>query len=46
MNNTGLWGECLVALRDSLSEKQMKTWIHPLEASCDNGVLSIVAPNK
>ncbi|MBT5407235.1 MAG: ATP-binding protein, partial [Gammaproteobacteria bacterium] len=46
MNNTGLWGECLVALRDSLSEKQMKTWIHPLEASCDNGILSIVAPNK
>ena len=46
MNNTSLWGECLVALRDSLSEKQMKTWIHPLEASCDNGTLSIVAPNK
>ena len=46
MNNTGLWGECLVALRDSLSEKQMKTWIHPLEVSCDNGILSIVAPNK
>ena len=46
MNNTTLWGECLVALRNSLSEKQMKTWIHPLEVSCNDGTLSIIAPNK
>ena len=46
MNNTSLWAECLASLRDSLSEKQMKTWIHPLDVSYDNGTLSIVAPNK
>ncbi len=46
MNNTSLWDKCLQALCDVLSEKQMKTWIHPLEVSCNNKILSIVAPNK
>ena len=46
MNNTNLWDKCLEALCDSLSEKQMKTWIHPLEVSCDNDTLSVIAPNK
>ena len=46
MNNTNLWDKCLEALCDSLSEKQMKTWIHPLEVSCENDTLSVIAPNK
>ena len=46
MNNTGLWDKCLEAFCDSLSEKQMKTWIQPLEVSCSNDTLSVVAPNK
>ena len=46
MNNTGLWDKCLEAFCDSLSEKQMKTWIRPLEVSCNNDTLSVVAPNK
>jgi chromosomal replication initiator protein len=46
MNNTDLWDKCLEAFCDNLSEKQMKTWIHPLEVSCENDTLSIIAPNK
>ena len=46
MNNTGLWDKCLEAFCDSLSEKQMKTWIHPLEVSFNNDTLSVIAPNK
>ena len=46
MNNTDLWDKCLEAFCDNLSEKQMKTWIHPLEVSCENDTLSVIAPNK
>ena len=46
MNNTGLWDKCLEAFCDNLSEKQMKTWIHPLEVSFKNDTLSVIAPNK
>ena len=46
MNNTSLWDKCLEAFCDNLSEKQMKTWIHPLEVSCNSETLSVIAPNK
>ena len=46
MNNTGLWDKCLEAFCDNLSEKQMKTWIQPLEVSCNSDTLSVIAPNK
>ena len=46
MNNTNLWDKCLESFCDNLSEKQMKTWIHPLEASCNSDTLSVIAPNK
>ena len=46
MNNTGLWDKCLEAFCDNLSEKQMKTWIRPLEVSFKNDTLSVIAPNK
>ena len=46
MNNIDLWDKCLEELCDSLSEKQMKTWIQPLEVSWENNTLNIIAPNK
>ena len=46
MNITTLWDKCLKDMGDRLSDKQMKTWLHPLEVSLDNSTLSIVAPNK
>ena len=46
MNNTGLWDKCLEAFCDSLSEKEMKTYIHPLEVTYGDGTLSVIAPNK
>lgn len=46
MNITTLWDKCLKDIGDRLSDKQMKTWLHPLEVSLDNSTLSIVAPNK
>ena len=46
MNITKLWDKCLKDIGDRLSEKQMKTWLHPLEVKLDQNILSIVAPNK
>ena len=46
MNITTLWDKCLKDIGDRLSDKQMKTWLHPLEVSLENSTLSIVAPNK
>ena len=42
---TSIWGQCLKALEDELSEQQLNTWIRPLQAvEKDNG-LSLLAPN-
>lgn len=46
MNITTLWDRCLKDIAGRLSDKQMKTWLHPLEVSLDDSTLSIVAPNK
>lgn len=46
MNIATLWDKCLKDIADRLSDKQMKTWLHPLEVSLDDSTLSIVAPNK
>ena len=46
MNTTTLWNKCLKDIGDRLSDKQMKTWLHPLEVSLKETRLSIVAPNK
>jgi chromosomal replication initiator protein len=46
MNIATLWDKCLKDIGDRLSDKQMKTWLHPLEVSLENTTLSIVAPNK
>ena len=41
-----LWTQCLAAFNDVLSEKQMKTWFHPLEVKQISNTLKVVAPNK
>ena len=46
MNTTTLWNKCLKDIGERLSDKQMKTWLHPLEVSLNETKLSIVAPNK
>ena len=46
MKITALWDKCLKDIAGRLSEKQMKTWLHPLEVKLDEKTLSIVAPNK
>tara|TARA_Y100000748_G_scaffold226269_1_gene190663 strand:+ start:52 stop:1359 length:1308 start_codon:yes stop_codon:yes gene_type:complete len=46
MNITALWDKCLKDIGDRLSDKQMKTWLHPLEVRLNEKTLSIVAPNK
>ena len=46
MTETTLWTQCLAAFNDVLSEKQMKTWFHPLEVEQISNTLKVVAPNK
>tara|TARA_B100000953_G_scaffold234327_2_gene195726 strand:- start:965 stop:2269 length:1305 start_codon:yes stop_codon:yes gene_type:complete len=46
MNESVLWDKCLEAFNDVLSDKQMKTWFHPLEVQRDSNTLKVVAPNK
>ena len=46
MNEMTLWTQCLAAFNDVLSEKQMKTWFHPLEVKQVSNTLRVVAPNK
>ena len=46
MNEMTLWTQCLAAFNDVLSEKQMKTWFHPLEVKQISNTLKVVAPNK
>ena len=46
MNEITLWTQCLAAFNDVLSEKQMKTWFHPLEVKQISNTLKVVAPNK
>ena len=42
---TPIWGECLKALENELSEQQLNTWIRPLHAIEENDGLSLLAPN-
>ena len=45
-NNAKLWDSCLEVFRRVLSEKQMKTWLLPLEVNQDDKTLNVLAPNK
>lgn len=44
--NTGLWQQCLGRLEDELSSQQFNTWIRPLHAIEQTGVLRLLAPNR
>ena len=41
-----LWNRCLSQLESELSEQQLNTWIRPLQANVDRGVLHLLAPNR
>ena len=40
-----LWNDCLRVLQAELPEQQFNTWIRPLQAVDDDGVLRLLAPN-
>jgi chromosomal replication initiator protein len=46
MTDTILWDKCLDAFNSVLSEKQMRTWFHPLEVIRKDKTLNVIAPNK
>jgi chromosomal replication initiator protein len=41
-----LWNQCLRALQAELPEQQFNTWIRPLQAVDETGVLRLLAPNR
>ncbi|MBA3581453.1 MAG: chromosomal replication initiator protein DnaA [Gammaproteobacteria bacterium] len=41
-----LWSRCLEKLESELSEQQLNTWIRPLQAELNHGVLRLFAPNR
>ena len=45
-DNRTLWGKCLEIFARTLTDKQMKVWLHPLEVKKENRTLSVCAPNK
>ncbi|MEM7251695.1 MAG: chromosomal replication initiator protein DnaA [Pseudomonadota bacterium] len=45
MSATTLWQRCVEQLEQELSSHQLNTWIFPLQATEDTGVLYLFAPN-
>ncbi len=43
---TTLWNRCVRDLQAELPEQQFNTWIRPLQAVEDGGVLKLLAPNR
>lgn len=41
-----LWNRCLTQLESEMPEQQFNTWIRPLQAIEDSGVLRLLAPNR
>jgi chromosomal replication initiator protein len=41
-----VWQECVNRLRDELPSQQFNTWIRPLQASADDQLLTLFAPNR
>ena len=41
-----LWNRCLAQLETEMPEQQFNTWIRPLQAIEDLGVLRLLAPNR
>ena len=46
MKELAIWDECLKSFEDSLTDKQMRTYFHPLEVTREDNQLIVVAPNK
>ena len=46
VDDAGLWQQCLDRLEDELSSQQFNTWIRPLQAVQQKGVLRLLAPNR
>ncbi len=44
--NTAKWLKCLDLLSAELSERDMRTWIEPIEAEETSGKIRLVVPNK
>jgi len=43
---TTLWNRCIRDLQAEIPEQQFNTWIRPLQAVEDDGVLRLLAPNR
>lgn len=43
---TAVWNRCLSQLENELSEQQLNTWIRPLQAQLEDGILKLYAPNR
>ncbi|MET0280507.1 MAG: chromosomal replication initiator protein DnaA [Steroidobacteraceae bacterium] len=43
---TELWNEILTRLVDEIPEQQVNTWLRPLQAVREDGVLRLLAPNR
>jgi chromosomal replication initiator protein len=41
-----VWQKCVDRLRDELPSQQFNTWIRPLQASADDQLLTLFAPNR
>jgi chromosomal replication initiator protein len=41
-----VWQKCVIRLRDELPSQQFNTWIRPLQASADDHLLTLFAPNR
>jgi chromosomal replication initiator protein len=46
MTQPQVWKSCLNRLEQELSSQQFNTWIRPLQAINENGVLRLLAPNR
>ena len=46
MVSSALWQQCVARLESELSEQQLNTWIRPLHAVEEEGVLRLLAPNR
>ncbi len=44
--STTVWKRCLAELERELSDQQLNTWIRPLQAELEGGVLRLYAPNR
>ena len=44
--DSALWSQCIRVLQAELPEQQFNTWIRPLQAVDEEGVLKLLAPNR